>query len=120
MGSFSGTDVALGTLLRVVETGPRAFRLVGELDVSVTGRLEELLAPQLASPGDLTLDLRRVEFMDSAGIHLFINAATALDGRGNLRLLDPGSNVARVIETTGLEGLHNLVVVRGGDGHHPR
>jgi anti-anti-sigma factor len=111
--SVFGTDGELGTLLSVVEGGPRVFRLAGELDVSNTGKLGRLLEPELASPGDLTLELRGLEFMDSAGIHLFITTACALRGRGNLLLLDPSSHVARVIETTGLERLNNLEVVRG-------
>ena len=113
--SVFGTDGELGRLLSVEGSGPRVFRLAGELDVSNTGKLGRLLEPELASPGDLTLELRGLEFMDSAGIHLFITTACALRGRGNLRLLDPASHVARVIETTGLERLDNLMVVRGGD-----
>jgi anti-anti-sigma factor len=112
-----GTDGVLGTLLSVVEDEPRTFRLAGELDVSTSGRLGLLLEPELEAPGDVTLDLQGLEFMDSAAIHLFIKAACALRGRGNLRLLDPSSHVARVIETTGLERLNNLVVVRGEEGH---
>jgi anti-anti-sigma factor len=108
-----GTDGELGTLLSVVEGGPRVFHLAGELDVSSTGKLGRLLEPDLGAPGDLTLELRDLEFLDSAGIHLFITTACALRGRGNLRLLDPCSHVAGVIETTGLERLDNLVVVCG-------
>jgi anti-anti-sigma factor len=114
--SAYGTDGVLGALLSVAEGGPRTFCLAGELDVSSTGRLGRLLEPELEAPGDLTLDLHGLEFMDSAGIHLFIKSACALRGRGNLRLLDPSSHVARVIETTGLERLNNLVVVRGEEG----
>ena len=110
------TDGVLGVLLSAAEGGPRTFRLAGELDVSTTGKLGQLLKPELEAPGDLTLDLQGLEFMDSAGIHLFIKAACALRGRGNLRLLDPASHVARVIETTGLERLDNLVVVHGEEG----
>ena len=108
-----GTDGELGVLFSVVEDGHRAFRLAGELDVSSTRKLGRLLEPELAAPGDLTLELQGLQFLDSAGIHLFITTACALRGRGNLRLLDPSSHVARVIETTGLERLNNLVVVRG-------
>ncbi|HYR61772.1 MAG TPA: STAS domain-containing protein [Actinomycetota bacterium] len=117
--SAFGTSGFHGALLRVVETGPRTFRLVGELDVSSTGPLADLLATDLAGPGDLTLDLRGLTFMDSAGIHLFIKTATALTGRGNLRLLEPASGIARVIETTGLERLENLVVVGADAGRGP-
>jgi anti-anti-sigma factor len=112
-----GTDGVLGALLSVVEGGPRTFCLAGELDVSTTGKLGQLLEPDLEAAGDLTLDLRGLEFMDSAGIHLFIKTACALRGRGNLLLLDPSSHVARVIETTGVERLDNLVVVRGEEGY---
>jgi len=110
-----GAEGELGALLSVVEDGPRVFRLAGELDVSSTRKLGQVLEPQLAAPGDLTLELQGLGFMDSAGIHLFITTACALRGRGNLRLVDPSSHVARVIETTGLERLNNLVVVRGDD-----
>lgn len=116
--SASGAGGVQGAILRVVEAGPRAFRLVGELDVSNTGPLSDLLAAELLGPGDFTLDLSGLTFMDSAGIHLFIKTATALTGRGNLLLLNPVASIARIIDTTGLERLDNLVVVYG-PGQHP-
>lgn len=108
-----------GELLRVLAAGPRTYRLVGELDVSSAEALADLLTTELAAPGDVTLDLRGLRFMDSAGIHLFIKTAVGLRGRGSLRLVEPRSGVARVIETTGLERLSNLEVVHADDGRNP-
>ncbi|HLI57568.1 MAG TPA: STAS domain-containing protein [Actinomycetota bacterium] len=112
----------VGAPLRVLQTGPRCFRLLGELDLSSAEPLSRFLDSELALPGDLTLDLRGLTFIDSAGLHLFIGAAAALGGRGGLRLLEPRRSVAKVIETTGLDRVANLEVVssedaqRGGTG----
>jgi anti-anti-sigma factor len=104
-----------GAPLRAVETGRRRFRLLGELDLSNTEPLARFLAGMVAGAGDLTIDLRGLTFIDSAGVHLLIDCASALSGRGRLRLLEPRRSVARVIETTGLEWVPNLEVVGGDD-----
>src|SRR6266487_4145858 len=106
-------------LLKVVRGGLRSFRLIGELDASTAESLGAILAGEPTDGGDLTLDLTDLTFLDSSGIHLVIRTASALGGRGRLRLVDPRSSVARVIEATGLEGLANLEVVRRDDGRWP-
>ncbi|GAC1370417.1 MAG: hypothetical protein NVSMB32_14840 [Actinomycetota bacterium] len=119
IGSVCGADGVPGAYLRVVEASPRAYRLAGERDVSSAAPLADLLAAQAASGGDLTLELAELTFIDSAGLHLLIRTAASLQGRGSLRLIEPGRSVARVIETMGLERLDNLEVVGSDDGRWP-
>lgn len=109
------SDGVQGAPLRVVETGPRSFRVLGELDLSSVESLQDQLEAELAGPGDLTLDLRGLTFMDSAGLHLLMRWAAILEGRGGLRLVEPRRSVAKVIETTGLDQIMNLEVVGGED-----
>lgn len=108
-------DGYLGTPLRVLQTGQRCFRLLGELDLSSAEPLSRFLDEHLGRAGDLTLDLRGLTFIDSAGLHLFIGAASTLAGRGGLRLLEPARTVARVIDTAGLDRVANLEVVSSED-----
>ncbi|GAC1363952.1 MAG: hypothetical protein NVSMB32_05970 [Actinomycetota bacterium] len=114
-----GTDGVPGAHLSVVEAGPRAVCLVGELDLSSADPLAALLTAKAAYAGDLTLELAGLRFIDSAGLHLLIRTAASLRGRGNLRLVGPGRSVAKVIEVTGWERLDNLEVVGSGNGRRP-
>ena len=82
----SGGDVPLRDYLR--PSGPARFsfridRSQGAVIVRVEGELDVLTTPKLGarldgvirtSTTDVVLDLRRVQFMDSAGLQLLLNA----------------------------------------------
>lgn len=76
---------------------PRAFALQGELDMASA---EELLMRVRAAPaeGDLTVDLSGLTFMDSTGLHVFLEAASARNNGSCVVLKNPSTPVARVLE----------------------
>jgi anti-sigma B factor antagonist len=90
----------------------------GEVVVQVEGELDVLTAPRLAAelntvirttPGGLVLDLRRVEFIDSAGLQLLLNVRRRLDrvSRTLAVVCDEGPvrrviDLARLTETLGV------------------
>ncbi|HYU58998.1 MAG TPA: STAS domain-containing protein [Actinomycetota bacterium] len=82
--------------------GGRGLRIVGELDASNVFDLTERLEETVTGEGDVTLDLRDLRFIDSAGIHALIRAAKQLEGRGRMRLLVVPGPVLRVIELVGI------------------
>jgi anti-sigma B factor antagonist len=95
-----------------IETqGPRTFRLSGELDISNSEHVSEVLVEALRAEGDLTLDISALTFVDSSGIRTLVQAARELEGRGRLILRDPQVPVLRVIELMGLRRLPNLEIV---------
>lgn len=63
--------------------GSATVHVAGELDLATVGILARVLAhAQLHAPR-VTLDLRRLDFMDASGMHLIVDAsrrASALDG----------------------------------------
>lgn len=80
----------------------------GEIDASTAPELADRLDP-LPGDGELRLDMSAVEFMDSSGLRILIDAhqrAEAADRR--LVIVSPSSAVARVIEITGLAGHLNV------------
>ncbi|SCG74865.1 STAS domain-containing protein [Micromonospora coxensis] len=84
--------------------GGVCLRLVGELDVSTAGELNEAI-DRLAAEGErhLLLDLTDLTFCDSTGIAAFVrgdNRASA-DG-GWLRVIGATGRVDRVLQVTGL------------------
>jgi anti-anti-sigma factor len=98
-------------LLRVVRpSGGGVFRLFGELDASNVAELDMVL-PRARRGGDIVLDLADLSFIDSTGIKGFVEIARALGAGGNLILLSPRPDVARVLALTGIaRALPNLVV----------
>ncbi len=86
--------------LRVAEAGRSVMvRVEGPLDVEhapvLTARLRALCGPGRR----MVLDMRRVQFVDSAGVRALLALRADLEGeRGELRLvIEPGSRVARTL-----------------------
>jgi anti-sigma B factor antagonist len=76
----------------------------GELDLSAAPLLDESL--EMAKATDATaiaLDLNRVTFMDSAGVHVLLQHSLSDRGRERLILLRGSPQVRRLFEVTGVE-----------------
>jgi anti-anti-sigma factor len=99
---------------RVVPTGPRGYRLVGELDISTERQAEELLLRTAEHPGDLDLDLSELRFMDSTGIRLLLRLTG--QATGSVRIHAPSAVVERILDVAGLERIPNLVVAEPPEG----
>lgn len=82
-------------------------RLKGELDTASASALCAQVAPWLATCRSLTLDLREVSFMDSAGLRAILDLYRCLTERHvSLKLIEgEGGNVPRVLRHAGLESL---------------
>jgi len=108
-----GTGPLDGALLLQVERveDPRGFRLVGELDASNVGVLQDALMREVEKGGDLTLDLAGLAFMDSSGIQALIKAAQGLAGQGKLILLSPGDLVRRILSLIPMDKLANVEIL---------
>ncbi|MEU9919244.1 STAS domain-containing protein [Streptomyces sp. NPDC051001] len=96
--------------LSIVDTsseGIRILTLVGEIDYDTCETLRQALdVPAATPPPRLVIDMRRVTFMDSTGINLFISAhQSATDAGGWIRLAAPTSPVMRTIQIVGLNAL---------------
>jgi anti-sigma B factor antagonist len=82
-----------GAVLVVVE---------GELDLVTAGALRESLARAGASRApSIILDLDRVSFMDSAGVHAIVGFSGSAQGRDRLGLTSGSPQVRRLLEVSG-------------------
>jgi anti-anti-sigma factor len=95
----------------VEKTGPKSFRLFGELDLARAGELDLILERETADGGDLTLDLADVKFIDSASIAVFARAARTLEGKGRLFLLSPSREVRLALDLVQLDHRPNIEIV---------
>lgn len=89
----------------------------GVVTVTVSGALDLLTAPPLGealekaaqSGGSITLDLRHVEFLGSAGLSVLVEAAGRADETGGkLAILATNHAVVRAVQVTGLDAVLHL------------
>jgi anti-sigma B factor antagonist len=79
-----------------VDDDRRVIQPCGELDLATTEQLRAaLLAAFDATPGQVVLDLSRLEFIDSTGIHLILEASRTAGGRDHKLVLVPGPRQIR-------------------------
>jgi anti-anti-sigma factor len=100
-------------LLRVYQTEPRGFRLVGELDLSSLHQLKPI-DEKVPEGGDLHLDLARLKFMDGAALeHLAGIARRLKSSSGKLVVLRPQRSTERLLKRmAAVEHLDNLLISR--------
>lgn len=98
------------SLLEIVATGDRSFRIRGEIDLSSVERLNKVLVPASEGEGDVVLDLRELEFADSTGLRELIRCAQRLEHRGRLVLRHPTPALQRFFEVTGLGRFPNVTI----------
>lgn len=86
------------------DPGRVTVAISGDLDMAGTLKLEPKLHDLVrdAAPGELVIDLRGVDFMDSVGLGLLIEAHLAASAAGaQLTILRGSSSVQRVFEVAG-------------------
>jgi anti-anti-sigma factor len=66
--------------------GVAHIQLSGELDIATTPEVERALSDALETARDAVVDLRCLEFLDSAGVHTLVEA-TAAARRASRRVL---------------------------------
>jgi anti-sigma B factor antagonist len=99
------TELSVSVSLENGAGGPRTVvRLVGEADAT-TGALAEVLNAEAArKPCLLLVEASELTFIDSAALHVIVRAHRELRAEGcQLALVNPGPQVARVLQLTGLD-----------------
>ena len=90
----------------------RYVRLIGELDVAEAEALIEELRTTVEPEGDLTLDLKALEFIDSSGVRALVTVADHLAEGSTLILSEPTPAVRRVLDLVGIEEVAAPIEVR--------
>ncbi|WP_190081652.1 STAS domain-containing protein [Streptomyces longisporoflavus] len=88
--------------------------LAGEIDLDTSVHVRQALEAVGAPGARVVIDLRRVTFIDSSGINVFIAGHRALtEVGGRLRLAGPAEPVARTLEIVGIDTLVDIFPTLG-------
>jgi anti-sigma B factor antagonist len=85
--------------------GVRLVAIGGELDISTSSRVRELLS-EAAKDAErpLVIDLTRCEFIDSTGLATLLHGAKpAQNGESNVALVSAGGEVRKLLELTAID-----------------
>ena len=95
-------------------TRPALVEIVGGLDLSTVVRWEAEVGRAASASRTIVLDLSRVEFVDSAGVHGLFRMVAALDGEGKRAFVvaPHGGRVRRLLEILELQAIAWLCETR--------
>jgi anti-sigma B factor antagonist len=99
----------------VVSLGLHTLLLSGELDIVSGGELEAVVRQLCASgSGGVVIDLSKLDFIDSTGIHAIMLAGKLCEHHGRkFGLIAGPKNIQRVFEITGLDKVLPFSEVEG-------
>ena len=88
---------------------PDGVVLAGEIDAYTAPELADRLTPLPGAGTDVAIDLAAVEFIDSSGLGVIIDAhRRAMEAGRRIVLAKPSAAVVRLIEISGLNGYLTL------------
>jgi anti-sigma B factor antagonist len=86
-----------------VQPIPGGLRLIGEIDATCAGMLTGHLNPLPEGDGDVVLNLAGVDFIDSSGLRVLIDAHRRAEQVGRRVVMNsPSPSVARLFDISGL------------------
>jgi anti-anti-sigma factor len=82
-----------------------ALRLSGEIDMSNAQDLKRALEAGIEQGGPIFIDVRELTFIDSAGVHVWVQAAEALSNRGCLVIHGEQRHLSRLLDLLGVDDM---------------
>jgi len=95
------TKAADGTALTLV--------LEGRLDTATAPQLEKELKENLTGITDLTLDMKELSYLSSAGLRVLLTAQKQMNRQGKMVLKNVGETIMEVFEVTGFVDILTIV-----------
>lgn len=87
-------------ILKEVDGGALVLTLEGRLDTTTAPELESALG-DLNGIEELAIDMKKLEYISSAGLRVILKAQKIMNEKGAMKLKNVGENVMEVFEITG-------------------
>ncbi|MCI2069430.1 MAG: STAS domain-containing protein [Bacilli bacterium] len=82
--------------------------LSGSVNTQTAGQFEEALKAQIADVTKLTIDMKDVDYVSSAGLRVFLWAVNQMDEKGDLKVINLKPEVKEVFDLTGFSDILNI------------
>ena len=93
---------------KTVDAGKAELALIGRLDTVSAPQLEGELQALLPGLTELTLDLKQLDYISSAGLRVLLSTHKTMLRQGTMTVKNPNEVVAEIFDVTGFSGILNL------------
>ena len=87
------------------DAGKLTLTITGRLDTSTAPKLEETLKGSYDGVTELVFDLKKLEYISSAGLRVLLGATQAMEDKGEMVVRNLTPSVKEVFELTGFSRL---------------
>ncbi len=85
------------------------IEIAGRLDTLTAPEFEKEVEPALDGITDLTIDLKDLEYISSAGLRALLGLAQTMEDKGQMQVTNPNDAVMDVFSVTGFDDILNIV-----------
>ena len=84
-----------------IENDSALFSLSGRLDTVTAPQFEEELKASINGISNLTLDMKELEYISSAGLRVLLSAQKIMSRQGNMKVINVNETIMSILEVTG-------------------
>ena len=90
---------------KTTEQGKVLFELTGRLDTTTAPQLEQELKASLDGVKELTLDLKELDYISSAGLRVLLTAQKTMNKQGEMTVRNANETVMEIFDVTGFSDI---------------
>ncbi len=90
------------------ENGKGTIELIGELDTTSSVEFEKSLDGFLDDLTDLTIDMKKLDYITSAGLRVLLYIEQTMEDQGEMRVINVCEDVMDVFEVSGFSEVLNI------------
>ena len=89
------------TISKKLDGGALTVALEGRLDTTTAPELEKEFKESLPAADALTLDLKELDYVSSAGLRVILSAHKTMANKGGLKIVNVSRPIMEIFEVTG-------------------
>ena len=93
------------TITQKKDGGKLTVELGGRLDTTTAPQLESELRPALDGVSELTLDMKDLEYISSAGLRVLLSTQKVMNKQGSMVILNANESILEIFEVTGFSDI---------------
>ena len=80
----------------------------GRLDTATAPQLQAVVNANIAGVTDLTFDLKKLDYLSSAGLRVLMSAQKVMNKQGKMKLINANDDVTDIFDMTGLADVFTI------------
>ena len=88
-----------------IENGKAVFTLSGRIDTTTAPQLEKEVKASIDGISDLTMDMKNLDYISSAGLRVLLAAQKIMNKQGKMTILNVNETVMEIFEVTGFSDI---------------